>query len=109
MKKNMLVNNCTCRRSHLMYKSATEISNKIILNVNATLIQNNDSASDDDLHLAANEPDSDDDESIRHNEVICCTVKNVLLSISAILELAHISDKGVIPFSLEAALLFSSD
>jgi hypothetical protein len=93
-----------------MYKSATEISNKIILNVNiVTLIQNNDYSSHDDLHLVANEPDSDNDESIRHDEVICCTAKNVLLSISAILELARISDKGVIPFSLEAALLFSSD
>jgi hypothetical protein len=53
--------------------------------------------------LAANEPESEDDESIRHDEVICCTAKNVLLSISAILELAHTSDKGVIPYSLEAA------
>jgi hypothetical protein len=40
--------------------------------------------------------------------VICHTAKNVSLSISAILELAHTSDKGVIPYSLEAALLSSA-
>jgi hypothetical protein len=58
--------------------------------------------------LAANEAESEDDESIRHDEVISCTAKNVLLSISAILELAHTSDKGVIPYSLEAELLCSA-
>jgi hypothetical protein len=55
--------------------------------------------------LAANENDSENDESILHDEVICHTAKNVSLSISAILEVAHTSDKGVIPYSLEAALL----
>ncbi len=73
-----------------------------------SLKQDNDSSSNDDLHLAANEHDSDDDESILHDEVICCTAKNVSLSISAILELAHTNDKGVIPYSLEAALLYSA-
>ncbi len=73
-----------------------------------SLIQANDSSSNDDLHVAANEPDSEDDESIRHDEVICHTAKNALLSISAILELAHTSDKGVIFYSLEAALLCSA-
>jgi hypothetical protein len=42
------------------------------------------------------------------NEVICHTAKNLLLSISAILKLAHTSDKDVIPYSLEAALLCSA-
>jgi hypothetical protein len=64
------------------------------------------SSSNDDL--AANEPESEDDDSISHDEVICCTAKNVSLSISAILELAHTSDKGVIPYSLQAALLCSA-
>jgi hypothetical protein len=87
----------TSRRSRPMYKSATEIQNNIFLNVNiVSLKQDNDFSSNDDLHLAANEHESDDDESIPHDEVICCKAKNVLLSISAILELAHTSDKGVI-------------
>jgi hypothetical protein len=43
-----------------------------------------------------------------NDEVICCMAKNVLLSISAILELAPASDKGVIPYSLEVALLCSA-
>jgi hypothetical protein len=91
----------TSRRSQLMYKSATEIQNNIVLNVNiVSLIQANDSSPNDDLYLAANESDS--------HEVICCTAKNVSLSIPAILELAHTSDKGVIPYSLEAALIYSS-
>jgi hypothetical protein len=67
-----------------------------------SLKQDNDSSSNDDLLLAANEPDSDDDESVLHDEVICRTAKNLLLSISAILELAHTSDKGVTPYFLEA-------
>ena len=67
--------------------------------------QDNHSPSNDDLHLAANELGSEDDESILHDEVIGCMAKNVSLSISAILEQAHTSDKGVIPYSLEAALL----
>ncbi len=57
-----------------------------------SLKHDNDSSSNDDLHLAANEPDSDDDGSILHDKVICCTAKNVSLSISAILELSHTSD-----------------
>ncbi len=69
------------------------------------LKQDNDSSSNDDLRLAANEHESDDDESKLHDEVICHKAKNVSLSISAILELAHTSDKGVIPYFLEAALL----
>jgi hypothetical protein len=72
------------------------------------LKQDNSSSSNDDLHLAANESESEDDESIHHDEVICCMAKNVSLSISAILELAHTSDMGVIPYSLEAALLCSA-
>jgi hypothetical protein len=72
-----------------------------------SLKQDNDSSSNNDLHLAANEHESDDDESILHDELICCKAKNVLLRISAIIELAHPSDKGVIPYSLEAALLCS--
>ncbi len=74
----------------------------------ASLKQDNDSTSNEGLHLSANEPDSDDDESILHNEAICCTAKNMLLSISAILELAHTSDKGDIHYSLDAALLYSA-
>jgi hypothetical protein len=70
-----------------------------------SLKQDNYSSSNDDLHLAAKEHESDDDESIPHDEVIRRKAKNVLLSISAILELAHTSDKGLIPYSLEAALL----
>jgi hypothetical protein len=69
-----------------------------------SLVQVNDSSSNDDLHLAANEPDSEDEESIHHDEVICCMAKNVSLSISAIIELAHRSEEAVIPYSLEAAL-----
>jgi hypothetical protein len=89
-----------------MYKSATEIQNNIFLNVKiVSLKQDNSSSSNDDLHLAANELGSEDDESILHDEVIGCMAKNVSLSISAILEQAHTSDKGVIPYSLEAALL----
>ncbi len=99
----------TSRRSQLMYKSSTEIQNNIFLNVNiVSLKQDNYYYSNDDLHLAVNEPESEDDESIPHDEVIGCTAKNVSLSISAILELAHTSDKGVIPYSLEAALLCSA-
>ncbi len=65
-----------------MYKSATEIRNSIFLNVNIVLlIQANASSSNDDLHLAASEPESEDDESIRHDKVICCMAKNVSLSI----------------------------
>jgi hypothetical protein len=82
-----------------MYKSATEIQNNICLNVNIVLlIQANNPSSNDYLHLASNVPESEDDECIRHDEVIGCTAKIVLLGISAILELAHTSDKGVIPF-----------
>jgi hypothetical protein len=45
----------TSRRSRPMYKSAREIGNNIFLNVNiASLKQDNDSSSNDDLHLAAN-------------------------------------------------------
>ncbi len=73
-----------------------------------SLNQDNYSSSNDGLHLTANEHESDDDESILHDKVIPCKAKNVLLSISAILELAHTSDKGVIPYSLEAALLCSA-
>ncbi len=73
-----------------------------------SLKQGNYSSSNDDLHLATNEPESEDDENIHHDEVICRTAKNVSLSISAILELAHTSDKGVIPYSLEAALSCSA-
>ncbi len=73
-----------------------------------SLKQENDSSSYDDLHLAANESDSDDDESILHDEVICPMAKNVSLSIPAILELAYTSDKGVMPYSLEAASLCSA-
>ncbi len=92
-----------------MYESAIEIRNNIFLNVNiVSLKQDNDSSSNDDLHLASNEHKSDDDESILHDEVICCKAKNVSLSISAILELAHTSDKGVIPYSLEAVSLCSA-
>jgi hypothetical protein len=44
-----------------MYKSATEIRNNIFLNVNiVSLKQSNYSPSNDDLHLAANEPESED-------------------------------------------------
>ena len=57
-------------------------------------------SSNNDLHLAANEHESDDDESILHDEVIGQKATYVLLSISAILELARTSDKGVIPYSL---------
>jgi hypothetical protein len=96
--------NGTSRRAQPMYKSAKENFNNIYLNVNiVSLKQDNYSSSNDDLHLAANEHKSDDDESILHDEVICWKAKNVSLSISAILELAHTSDKGVIPYSLEAA------
>jgi hypothetical protein len=73
-----------------------------------SLKQDNDSSSSDDLFLAANEHESDDDESILHDEASCCKAKNVLLSISAILELAHTCDKGVIPYFLETALLCSA-
>jgi hypothetical protein len=99
----------TSRRSRPMYKSATEIRNNIFLNVNiVSLKQDNFSSSIDGLHLAANEPESEDDENIHHDEVICHTAKNVSLSISAILELAHTSDKGVIPYYLKDALLCSA-
>jgi hypothetical protein len=99
----------TSIRSRLMYKSATEFRNNIFLNVNiVSLKQDNDSSSNDNLHLAANENESDDDESILHDQVICHKAKNMLLSISAILELTHTSDKGIIPYSLEAALLCSA-
>jgi hypothetical protein len=99
----------TSRRSRPIYKSVTEIQNNIFLNVNiVSLKQDNYSSSNDELHFAANEPENEDDESILHDEVIGCTAKNVLLSISAILELAHTSDKGVLPYSLEAALLCST-
>ncbi len=54
-----------------------------------SLKQDNSSSSNDDLHLAANEHNSEDDETILYDEVICRTAKNVSLSISAILELAH--------------------
>jgi hypothetical protein len=75
-----------------------------------SLKQDNYYSSNDDLHLAANEPESEDDESIRHDEVIGRMAKNVSLSISAILELAHTSDKGVIPYSLGGCIImFSSD
>ncbi len=99
----------TFRRSRPMYKSTTGIQNNLFLNVNiVSLNQDNDSSSNDDLHLAANEQESDDDESILHDEVICCKAKNVSLSISAILDLAHTRNKGVILYSLEAALLCSA-
>jgi hypothetical protein len=99
----------TSRTSHPMYKSAKEIPKNIFLNVNiVSLKQDNYSSSNDDLHLAANEHESDNDESILHDEVICCKAKNVLLSITAILEQAKTSNKGVIPLSLEAALLCSA-
>ncbi len=63
-----------------MYKSATEIQNSIFLNVNiVSLIQTKDSSSNDDSHLAANEPESEDDESILHDVVICCMSKNVFV------------------------------
>jgi hypothetical protein len=69
-----------------MYKSATQIQNNIFLNVDiVSLKQGNDSSSNDELHLAENKHESDDDESILHDEVICCKAKNVSLSISAIL------------------------
>jgi hypothetical protein len=73
-----------------------------------SLKQDINSSSNDDLHLAANGPETEDDETICHDEVICCMAKNVSLSISVILELAHKSDKSVIPTSLEAALLCSA-
>jgi hypothetical protein len=44
-----------------------------------SLKQDNNSSSNNDLHLAANESESDDDESIRHDEVICRTAKSVSL------------------------------
>ncbi len=66
------------------------------------------SSSNDDLHLAAIEPESEDDESILNDEVICHTAKNVSLSTSATLELAHTSDKGNVLYSLKAALLCSA-
>jgi hypothetical protein len=70
----------TSRRSWPMYKSATEIQNSIFLNVNiVSLIQTKDSSSNDDSHLAANEPESEDDESILHDVVICCMSKNVFV------------------------------
>jgi hypothetical protein len=101
--------NGTSRRSRPIYKSATEIQNNILLNVNiVSLKQDTNSSSNDDLHLAATEHESDDDESILHDEAICCKAKNVLLSIPALLELAHTSDNGVIPYSLEAALFSSA-
>jgi hypothetical protein len=73
-----------------------------------SLKQDNNPSSNDDLHLAANKPESEYGESILSDEVIGRTAKNVSLSISAILELAHTSDKGVIPYSLEAALSCSA-
>jgi hypothetical protein len=92
-----------------MYKYAKKIQKNIFLNVNiVSLKQDNHSSFNDDFHLAANEPNRGDDESILHDEVICCKAKNVLLSISAVLELAHTSDKVVIPYSMEAALLCSA-
>jgi hypothetical protein len=101
--------NGTSRRSGPMYKSVKEIRNNIFLNVNnVSLKQDNYSSSNDDLHSPANEHESDDDESILHDEVIRCKAKNVSLSISAVLDLAHASDKGVIPYSLEVALLCSA-
>ncbi len=55
--------NGTTRRSHPIYKSAKEIRNNIFLNVNiVSLKQDNYSSTNDDLHLAANEHESDDDE-----------------------------------------------
>ncbi len=69
----------------------------LFLNVNiVSLKQDNYSSSNDDLHLAANEHERDDDERILYDEVIRYKAKNLLLSISAILELAHTSDNGVI-------------
>ncbi len=57
-----------------------EIWNNVFLNVNIiSLKQDNNSSSNNDLHLAANESESDDDESIRHDEVICRTAKSVSL------------------------------
>jgi hypothetical protein len=73
-----------------------------------SLKQDNYSSSNDDLHLAANERESDDDERILYDEVICYKAKKMLLSISAILDLAHTSDNGVIHYSLEAASLCSA-
>ncbi len=73
-----------------------------------SLKQDNDSSSNDDLHFATNEHESDDDESILHDEVIHCKAESVSLSTSAILELAHTSYKDVIPYSLEALLLCSA-
>ncbi len=85
-------NDDTPRRSRLMYKDAIKIWKAVFLNGNiVTVKQDIDSFLDDD----------------GYHGVIVGTVKNVVLNISAILELAHLSNGDVLYF-LEAALLSSA-
>ncbi len=82
----------TSRRSQPMYKDAIKIQKDVFLNGSiVTVKQDNKSFLDDD----------------DYHEVFVGTAKNVLLNVSAILELAHTSN-GDVPYSLEAALLSSA-
>ncbi len=80
------------RRSRQMYKDAVNIRKDLFLNENIITVKK------DNKSFSA-----DDD----YQEVIAETAKNVLLNVSAILELAH-TKIGDVPYSLEAALLSSA-
>ena len=86
-----LRNDDTSRRSRLMYKEAINIRKDVFLNENIVTVKQN-------IKIL----DAED-----YQEVIAETAKNVLLNVSAILELAH-TNIGDIPYSLEAALLSSA-
>jgi hypothetical protein len=82
-----LGNDDTSRRLQWMYKDAVNFQKDVFLNENIiTLKKDNKSFLDDD----------------DYQEVITETAKNVLLNVSAILELAH-TKIGDVPYSLEAA------
>ncbi len=87
-----LGNDDTSRRSRRMYKDAVNFQKDVFLNENIiTVKEDNKSFSDDDDYQV----------------VITETAKDVLLNVSAILELAH-TKIGHVPYSLEAALLLSA-
>jgi hypothetical protein len=86
-----LGNDDTSRRSRRMYKEEINIRKDVFLNVNIVTVKQN-----------INFSDAED-----YQEVIAETVKNVLLNVSAIRELAHLRI-GDVPYSLEAALLSSA-
>ncbi len=85
-----LRNDDTSRRSRLMYKEAINIRKDVFLNENIVTVKQN-------IKIL----DAED-----YQEVIAETAKNVLLNVSAILELAH-TRIGDVHYSLEAAILSS--